>query len=341
MHRTGSSATWLASLLTLTLALMFGTPTAAVAQPSPTQTPLRFGILPFGGAVESRNDWRPLLADLSRAIGWPVSVLSVTSYESLDQAIRRNEVDIALLTAKMALDAVTEGRMRVLAQVRRPDGAADHRAVLLALDQGPDLAAVLAQPARWRLARGDSRSVSGFMVPQLQLFLPRGISIETAFAADIVGTHQDTALAVANGNADVATNNTTDLERFGRQFPIEAARLKVIWQSTPTPQAQIVMRSDSPPALQQKLCDFLAAYGRGKDGRGDAEREVLRSLHAALGYEPADNTALLPAAALDYQLAWQRALHAKWVNDAAREARLKRIQAAYAAQVDMLRAPVR
>ena len=62
-------------------------------------------------------------------------------------------------------------------------------------------------------------------MPQSQLFLPNNIEMETRFRSEFVGTHQATALAVANGDADVATNNTTDLERFRQQFPIEAERL--------------------------------------------------------------------------------------------------------------------
>lgn len=302
-------------------------------------TPLRFGILPFGGAVESRDRWAPLLADMGRAIGRPVTGFSVTSYDSLGQALQRDEVDIAMLTAKMALDAVTQGRMRVLAEVRRHGGDPDHRAVLLVRKDGAlnNLADLLRNPGRWRLARGDSRSVSGFILPQVELFLPNRIAIETAFRSELVDTHQATALAVANGDADVATNNTTDLERFREQFPVEAARLQVIWTSAPTPPAQIVLRRDAPPELHRRLQAFLAGYGRASGPRGDAERGVLKSLHASLGYEAEDDTALLPAAELEYQLAWQRAMNAAWVSDAAKQARLQLIEQTYARQVALLK----
>jgi phosphonate transport system substrate-binding protein len=321
------------------LAALLASPCVVFAQgvrAEPAQ-PFRFGVLPVGGAVESRTHWTPLLDELSRALGRPVSALSLTSYESLDQAIRRNEVDLALLPGKLALDAVTQRRMNVLAQVARHEGAPEHRAVLLARKTGPTLDEVLERPERWRLARGDRRSVSGFMVPQLELFLPRGIAMETRFQSEIVDTQQGTALAVANGDADVATNNTTDFGRFRQQFPAEAERLQIIWQSEPTPPALFVVRREHPPALQKRLQAFLMDYGRAKGARGDAEREVLKSLQAALGYEAADNTALLPAAALDYRLAKQRALSAKWVNEAARRARLERIENSYAEQAAMLR----
>lgn len=306
--------------------------------PSPADE-LRFGVLPIGGVVESRENWTPLLADMSRAIGRPVTVHSAVSYESLGEAIRQRQVDLSLLSAQLALDAVVQRRMNVLAQVRRHPGTPDHRAVLLVRKSGPrnTLQDLLAHPEQWRLARGDSRSVSGFILPQVQLFLPNRIVMETRFKSEIVGTHQATALAVANGDADVATNNTTDFERFREQFPVEAERLQVIWRSEPTPPAQFVVRADLPPELQKKLRGFLAGYGRGQGPRAEAQREVLKGLRASLGYVAADNRALLPAATLQYQLAKQSALNAQWVSEAARQARLQRIESAHAEQIAALR----
>src|SRR5689334_23457807 len=186
---------------TAVLALLAGLPQIALAQPAmQPDAPVRFGNLPLGGAFESRSDWDPLLAELSRAIARPVSVLSVNSYEALDQAIRRDEVDMAFLSGKMALDAVTQRRMKVVAQVVRHDGLPGYRALLLARKAPPfnSMKSLLAEPERWRLARGERQSVSGFIVPQLQLFLPNHIAMETRFLSEIVGTHQTTALAVAN-----------------------------------------------------------------------------------------------------------------------------------------------
>jgi phosphonate transport system substrate-binding protein len=317
-----------------------GLPLAVAAQNDPAPTaPVRFGILPLGGAFESRNDWEPVLADLGRAIGRPVSMLSVTSYEALEQAIQRNEVDMAFLSGKMALDAVTQRGMKVVAQVTRHDGLPGYRSMLLTRKTGPltSLAALLAEPERWRLARGESRSVSGFIVPQLQLFLPNNIAMETRFRSEVVGTHQATALAVANGEADVATNNTADFERFKQQFPNEAERLQVIWESDLIPHAQIVMRRSYDAALQARVQAFLTSYARGKGPRADQERAQLKALHDLAGFVAADNSSLLPAAKLAYQLAKQNAMTAQWVNEAARQARLARIESVYAEQTAALK----
>jgi phosphonate transport system substrate-binding protein len=338
-------ARWLAAAvlpLVLVATALLLVPDSAGATEKATAPPksVRFGVLPLGGAVESRALWMPLLADMSQAIGVPVTAYSVVSYEELDRAIKRDEVDMAFLSAKIALEAVMQRRMKVVAQIARRPGMPTHRAVLLTRKTGvPNtLEAVLAEPERWRLARGDSRSVTGFLIPQSQLFLPRKIQMETRFLGEIVGNHQATALAVANGDADVATNNSTDFERFREQFPVEAARLHVVWESEPPPGAQMVVRRDYPPAFQARLQAFLVGYGQGKGPRADAEREVLKTLRAAYGYAPADDSALLPEAALEYQLGKQNAMAAAWVNDAAREQRLRRIEQAYKEQVETLRA---
>jgi len=338
-------AVLMAFLIAMPAVAQQGTATgAAVAPaekgaPSPAIRMLRFGVLPLGGTVESRALWTPLMNDLGRALGMPVSMYSVPTYEELDRAIGRDEIDMAFLSGKMALDAVMQRRMKVVAQIARHPGMPEHRAVLLVRKAGPlnTLEGLLAQPEKWRLARGDSRSVTGFIVPQSQLFLPNNIEMETRFRSEFVGTHQATALAVANGDADVATNNTTDLERFRQQFPIEAERLKVIWESQPPPGAQMVVRRDFPPEFQARLQNFLTGYGKAKGTRGDAEREVLKSLRAAYGYIAADDSALLPQAQLERQLGRQHAMAAAWVNEAAREQRLQRIEKTYAEQVEMLR----
>ena len=101
---------------------------------------------------------------------------------------------------------------------------------------------------------------------------------------------------------------------------------------------QIVVRANYPVELQRRTQAFLVNYGRTPGARGDAERAVLKSLHDLAGFVAADNSSLLPAAKLAYQLARQSTMTAQWVNEAARQARLQRIEATYAEQVAALRA---
>ncbi|MDO5623304.1 MAG: phosphate/phosphite/phosphonate ABC transporter substrate-binding protein [Pseudomonadota bacterium] len=311
---------------------------AAAARGQQAPPPLRFGILPIGGTLDSRTGWEPVLAELAQHVGRHVSLLSATSYEALNDAVAKQEVDVAFLSGRMALDAVTRRNMRVIAQVSRHDGLPGYRATLLALQGGPvpDLQAVLAAPGKWRLARGEKRSMSGFIVPKLELFLPRQIDIETAFLGEIVGTHQRTALAVANREADLATNNSADFERFALQFPAEAGRLRVLWQSELIPHGAIVIHRQHDATLRAPVQRFLVGYGRGEGERAERQRAVLKGLHDFAGFLPSDNRSLLPVASLAHKLALDSASAAQWIDDAARQARLARIESDYAAQLRVL-----
>ena len=307
--------------------------------PAQTNPPLRFGVLPVGDVVESRKSWEPLWADVGNETGLPVLALSVSTYDGLTHAIERREVDIAFLPGKLALDAVSGGQMKVIAQVSRWEGPAGHQSVIISrknsLPKGLDQ--LLATPDRWVMARGPNQSVSGYVMPQTQLFLPKGIDMEMRFRDVVIGTHQETALAVANGPADVATNNTTDLERFRRQFPAEAERLQVIWKSQSTPAALILVRGDISPAVARTLRSALTRYGRQDGPIGDRQREILRALKTSYGYVSADNSALLPAAQLEYEMARQRALSAQWTSAEAKSARLDRIEKDHARVRDLLK----
>ena len=338
---------WLHGAAALACLGAAGAPAQTRPRPASDALPLSFGVLPVGGAVDSRTKWEPLLQDLGSALGRRVSALSVPSYEAMERAIEADQVDIAYLSGRLALNAVLRGRMQVVATVERDAEQANAHQALLLMRKAPplnSLEALLAAPERWRIARGGPRSVSGYIVPQLQLFLPRGIDIETRFAGERVGTHQENALAVANGDADVATNNSTDLERFRQQFPVEAARLQVVWRSEPTPPAQILVRTDWSAAQTRRLQDFLTAYGRGSDARSAAQRAVLKGAHANAiqGYALADNSVLVQAARQQHELARQQALSGQWTSEAARQQRLARLDADYARQVAALqRDPLR
>ena len=303
------------------------------------EPPLRFAVPPLGSGVATRRHWGLLLGDLERAIGRPVATLSMTRTESLAQEVAQGRVDIAFLCGGLALEAVSGGGMRVLAQARRParGPVSANRAVLLAREAVPlTLDSVLAQPQRWRIARGDPRSMAGYMLPQLRVFLPRGRDIETHFRVESVGSHMENALAVANGDADLATGTLADFKRFRHQFPGSARQLRILWQSEPVPPAQFLVRTDWSQALQRRVQAVFLGYGQSEEPRRAVERVTLDSMQAPHGFAPARNAALLPVAQLMRDVARQRALGGQWVSEDARSKRLARIDAEYTRQQTLL-----
>ena len=102
--------------------------------------------------------------------------------------LRRSEGKLAMIAALTSVSALLLGLIGLVVLQGRQnllDDAVERRGVLTsaALDiyrafadaDATSLDAVLGAPDRWRLARVESRSVSGFIVLQLQLFLPNRI----------------------------------------------------------------------------------------------------------------------------------------------------------------------
>jgi phosphonate transport system substrate-binding protein len=322
----------------MVLALVVGVAAARTSAPTttPPAAPLTFGILPIGGPSESLESWKPMLDDMGRQLARPIRPLSVSTYEGIAQAIGEHRVDVAFLSGRLALDAVTHEDMRVVAQLTRGDGSKGYYAVLLVAVDSPIhiLADIYAKPGKWRYARGETLSVSGYLVPEAQLFASRGLDSDTFFASVHTDNHQNNALAVANGEADVGTNNSADMERFAQRFPEQTARLRELWRSTLIPHAVLVIRRDLPAPLQARIVQFLTTYGKGRD----AARETanLKLIHDISGFAPQNNNTLVPFADIEYNLDKRRANTAQWVSDDARKARLAKIESDHRALVQQL-----
>lgn len=303
--------------------------------------PIRFGILPIGSAAESLEQWRPLLNDLRKQLGRPVTTVSVGSYAALSDAIAAQRVDIAFLSGKLAVEAVTRQHMQVFAQFVRSDGARGNVGMLVVRADSPihTLADLLAAPGRWSYARSEHLSVTGYTAPEAYVFAPRGLNSDTFFGRVEVGDHQGNLLAVVNREVDVASSNNPDMDLFRRNFPREAAQLKVIWRSALIPSGVLVMRQGMPSALRARLTAFLLAYGTGPGAVGERERDQLARIPDLGGFAPQTSQVLQPFVDMQHVLLRAQAEHGQWVSPQARQARLDQIERDYQRNTKLLNQP--
>lgn len=294
-------------------------------------TPIHFGILPIGSAAESLEQWRPLLDDLRKWLRIPVTTVSVGSYASLSDAIGAQRVDIAFLSGKLAVEAVTRQHMQVFAQFVRSDGARGNVAMLVVRADSPirTLADLLAEPGRWSYARSERLSVTGYTAPEAYVFAPRGLNSDTCFARVEVGDHQGNLLAVVNHEVDVASSNNPDMDLFRRNFPREAAQLKVIWRSPMIPSGVLVLRESIPDALRARLTEFLLAYGHSPGVAGERERSRLARIPDLGGFVSETDQVLQPFVDMQHVLLRAQAEHSQWISLQARQARLDQIERDY------------
>lgn len=103
------------------------------------------------------------------------------------------------------------------------------------------------------------------------LFAKNNISASD-FKRTVNAGHETNALAVANKQVDVATNNTENLDKLKTSAPEKLKELKVIWKSPLIPGDPIVWRKNLSETTKDKIYDFFMNYGKTPEEKAVLER---------------------------------------------------------------------
>jgi phosphonate transport system substrate-binding protein len=144
-------------------------------------------------------------------------------------------------------------------------------------------------------SNGDPNSTSGFLVPGFYVFAQNKIDPKTHFRITRNANHETNALAVANKQVDVATNNSENMEKIQIRYPEKFKEIKIVWTSPLIPLDPLVMRKDLPEATKAKLKNFFYNYGK-TDAR---EKEIVMKISKLSGFKESSNAQLIPIRQLD------------------------------------------
>ncbi|MDF1527681.1 MAG: phosphonate ABC transporter substrate-binding protein [Sedimenticola sp.] len=252
-----------------------------IAQADETKT-INFGIISTESSQNLKTIWVPFLKDMSAKLGMEVKPFFAPDYAGIIQGMRFDKVDIAWYGNKSAMEAVDRAGGEIFAQTVDVDGNPGYWSVLLANKSNNKINSVedmLKQSGELAFGNGDPNSTSGFLVPSYYVFAKNGVDPKKAFKRMTNTSHESNFLAVANGQVDVATNNTENLARVKVTHPEKLDKVKIIWKSPLIPSDPIVWRKNLPESTKSKVYDFFMTYGKNKDSK---EKQIL----ADLGWAP-------------------------------------------------------
>jgi len=231
---------------------------------------INFGILSTESQANQKPIWQPLIAAMSKEIGIPVKPFYVTQYAGVIEGMRFGKVQAAWLGGKSYVEAARIANAEVFAQVVNEDGTKGYYSYLITNKDNPIVAPakteggdkyVIKNAAKLTFAFNDPNSTSGFLVPSYYVFTQNNVEPKKAFKRLIFsGNHEATALAVANKQVDVATNNSEALARLEKTNPEARKKIEVIWQSPEIPSDPIAYRQDLPEDVKKKLQNFFYNY---------------------------------------------------------------------------------
>ncbi len=313
---------------------------AAIATPNTASTPttqastykldtLTVGIISADSPGEGKAAWDPVLAEWSKTLGKPVKGFYTSNYSGILNAATDGRVIVSRMSPRLALDAVSTGKVEVFAQQAWADGSVGYRSVLIVrADSGiRSLADIVAAPGRYRYGHSERQSTSGFAIPE-QLFARNKISPPLHFIKMIEGTHQSSLLSVANGDVDVAAVNSSRLKKFAAKFPEESKQIRVIWESDPIPDVMWLIRKDLDPTIKTAIKNTVLSYGKGP--RGKEQLTALKKVYDLSGFVPAANPALWPMLELARLADRMSAERGQYPSQAERERRLNEVDRLYA-----------
>ncbi|KFC84693.1 phosphonate ABC transporter substrate-binding protein [Buttiauxella agrestis] len=250
---------------------------------------LNFGIISTESQQNLKPQWEPFLKDMEKKLGVKVNAFFAPDYAGIIQGMRFNKVDIAWYGNLSAMEAVDRANGQVFAQTVAADGSPGYWSVLIVNKDSPinNLQDMLAKRKELTFGNGDPNSTSGYLVPGYYVFAKNNAA-PNEFKRSVNANHETNALAVANKQVDVATNNTENLDRLKQTAPEKFKDLKVIWKSPLIPGDPIVWRKNLSEATKDKIYDFFMTYGKTPE-----EAAVLKGLTWA-PFRPSSDLQLVP-----------------------------------------------
>jgi phosphonate transport system substrate-binding protein len=280
-------------IISLSSALML-TFTAASAQ---EMKELTFGIISTESTQNLKEAWQPVLDDMAKKTGLKINAFFASDYAGIIEGMRFNKVHVAWYGNKAAMEAVDRANGEVFAQMINADGTQGYYSHLIVHKDSPlrNLDDVIRHGKDLSFGNGDPNSTSGFLVPGYYVFSQNKLEPRSLFKLVRSANHETNALAVANKQVDVATNNSENLDKLKDRFPEKFSDIRIIWTSPLIPADPLVMRKDLPVATKSLVKSFFYNYGTG----GPTEKENLIRLSKISGFKVSSNAQLIPIRQLE------------------------------------------
>ncbi len=258
---------------------------------------INFGIISTESSQNLKQDWQPILDDMAKKTGMKVNAFFAPDYAGIIEGMRFNKVHVAWYGNKSAMEAVDRASGEVFAQMVNADGTQGYYSHLIVHKDSPikTLDDVLKNGRNLSFGNGDPNSTSGFLVPSYYVFAQNKIDAKTHFKLSRGANHESNALAVANKQVDVATNNSENLQKMQERAADKHSEIRVVWTSPLIPLDPLVMRKDLPEPAKAAIKSFFYNYGKGSP----AEKDNLMKLSKLSGFKESNNLQLVPIRQLE------------------------------------------
>jgi phosphate/phosphite/phosphonate ABC transporter binding protein len=224
---------------------------------------LKFGFTPVLSEAEMREEFQPLMVYMTKSTGIEVTLYIAKSYGDLRDQMEAGKVDIGSFSPFAYVDAMTGGKIRIIAQSILDYSAFYKGLIITRKDSGMT---GLADLKGKRFAFVDPKSASGYVYPRAMLiekgFDPDKFFKETVFS----GGHDKVILAVLEGKVEAGAIYDGALA-IAKGKGLKTEDLTTIASTDPIPHDAIVVRSDLDDVTTKKIQKALIDLEKTEEGK--------------------------------------------------------------------------
>lgn len=227
----------------------------------PTSVPtFSMGLVPLEDAVQQRNRVKVFADFISERIGVPNEVAITTSYAALVEAQRNKQTVLGYHGALSYLLAEQQfGALPIVVDSIDGVNPASYNALLLA---GKDSPVQSVEDIRGKdFSFVDPASTSGNLFPRVML-IEEGMDPNRDVRGRFAGNHQNSILAIANGQVPCGASNNLSLNSAINQGVIAADAIRILKVSDPIPNGPWTVHPDLD---QQAIALLQSAMGQFTD----------------------------------------------------------------------------
>ncbi|MGN8645933.1 phosphate/phosphite/phosphonate ABC transporter substrate-binding protein [Gracilibacillus sp. HCP3S3_G5_1] len=259
---------------------------------------LIMGFVPSQDSDTIADTVEPLADRLSEELGIPVEGKVMTNYTALVEAMGTNEVQIGFIPAFAYVLANDKHDVEVILKSERYGSGTYVAQYIVSADSDFEELADL-EGAVW--AYGDPSSTSGYLFPAAQIMDEFGVTDpQTEFFAEAyqTGGHDNSAIEVYEGRADVATTFDDVRENLEEEYPDIMEKTKILGYTEEIPNDTISVTKELSDDLVQNIKDAFLSFNEDDEmiqimndvyswdaiiEAEDSEYDVVRSTYNKFG----------------------------------------------------------
>jgi phosphate/phosphite/phosphonate ABC transporter binding protein len=224
---------------------------------------LKFGFTPVLSEAEMKEEFQPLMDYLTKSTGIEVTLYIAKTYGDLREQMEAGKVDIGSFSPFAYVDAVTGGKIKIIAQSILDYSAFYKGLIITKKDSG---ISGLADLKGKRFAFVDPKSASGYVYPRAML-IEKGFDPDKFFGETIFsGGHDKVIIAVLDGKVEAGAIYDGALA-IAKGKGLKTEDLTAIASTDPIPHDAVVVRSDLDDVATKKIQKALIDLEKAEEGK--------------------------------------------------------------------------